>query len=99
MPSLSAESGGRLKTAYVRIGLSPAWRHFSRGSGKTLGRVSLVSILCGNFAHAVHSAIVRDSHTGAFRVKIAVMPGDGVGKEVVPEGLKVLRAAAERFGF
>jgi 3-isopropylmalate dehydrogenase len=32
-------------------------------------------------------------------VKIAVMPGDGVGKEVVPEGLKVLRAAADRFGF
>src|SRR5215204_6259489 len=27
------------------------------------------------------------------------MPGDGVGKEVVPEGLKVLRAAADKFGF
>ena len=26
-------------------------------------------------------------------MKIAVMPGDGVGKEVVPEGLKVLREA------
>ena len=32
-------------------------------------------------------------------MNIAVMPGDGVGKEVVPEGLKVLRAAAKRFGF
>ena len=32
-------------------------------------------------------------------MKIAVMPGDGVGKEVVPEGLKVLAVAAERFGF
>ena len=32
-------------------------------------------------------------------MKIAVMPGDGVGKEVVPEGLKVLRAAARKFGF
>src|SRR3954463_2138289 len=32
-------------------------------------------------------------------MKIAVMPGDGVGKEVVPEGLKVLQAAADRFGF
>ena len=32
-------------------------------------------------------------------MNIAVMPGDGVGKEVVPEGLKVLRAAADRFGF
>ena len=32
-------------------------------------------------------------------MNIAVMPGDGVGKEVVPEGLKVLKAAAEKFGF
>ena len=32
-------------------------------------------------------------------MKIAVMPGDGVGKEVVPEGLKVLNAAADKFGF
>lgn len=29
--------------------------------------------------------------------RIAVIPGDGIGKEVVPEGLKVLRAASERF--
>ena len=29
--------------------------------------------------------------------KIAVIPGDGIGTEVVPEGLRVLRAAAERF--
>src|SRR3954470_18695146 len=32
-------------------------------------------------------------------MNIAVMPGDGVGKEVVPEGLKVLKVAGERFGF
>src|SRR5215203_448665 len=32
-------------------------------------------------------------------MKLAVMPGDGVGKEVVPEGLKVLKVAAQRFGF
>jgi tartrate dehydrogenase/decarboxylase/D-malate dehydrogenase len=31
------------------------------------------------------------------RLKIAVIPGDGIGKEVVPEGLRVLEAAAERF--
>lgn len=30
--------------------------------------------------------------------KIAVLPGDGIGKEVVPEGLKVLDAVATRFG-
>src|SRR5438270_692382 len=30
---------------------------------------------------------------------IAVLPGDGIGKEVVPEGILVLEAAAKRFGF
>ncbi|HZQ63126.1 MAG TPA: tartrate dehydrogenase [Casimicrobiaceae bacterium] len=30
--------------------------------------------------------------------RIAVIPGDGIGKEVVPEGLRVLEAAAKRFG-
>jgi tartrate dehydrogenase/decarboxylase/D-malate dehydrogenase len=31
--------------------------------------------------------------------KIAVIPGDGIGHEVVPEGLRVLEAAARKFGF
>ncbi len=31
--------------------------------------------------------------------KIAVIPGDGTGPEVVREGLKVLAAASEKFGF
>ncbi len=30
---------------------------------------------------------------------IAVIPGDGIGTEVMPEGLRVLEAAATRFGF
>ncbi len=30
--------------------------------------------------------------------KIAVIPGDGIGREVMPEGLKVLKVAAEKFG-
>ena len=30
--------------------------------------------------------------------KIAVIPGDGIGKEVMPEGLRVVEAAAKRFG-
>ncbi|TMH55958.1 MAG: tartrate dehydrogenase [Betaproteobacteria bacterium] len=33
------------------------------------------------------------------RYRIAVIPGDGIGKEVVPEGLRALEAAARRFGF
>ena len=32
-------------------------------------------------------------------MNIAVMPGDGVGKEVIPQGLRVLKVAAEKFGF
>ena len=30
---------------------------------------------------------------------IAVIPGDGIGNEVVPEGMRVLEAAGRRFGF
>ena len=30
--------------------------------------------------------------------RIAVIPGDGIGKEVVPEGLRVLDAAARKYG-
>ena len=33
------------------------------------------------------------------RHRIAVIPGDGIGNEVVPEGQRVLEAAARRFGF
>jgi len=32
-------------------------------------------------------------------LRIAVIPGDGIGKEVMPEGLRVLEAAARRFDF
>lgn len=32
-------------------------------------------------------------------VKIAAIAGDGIGKEVMPEGIRTLQAAAERFGF
>ena len=31
--------------------------------------------------------------------RIAAIAGDGIGKEVMPEGLRVLKAAASRFGF
>src|SRR3989337_3458157 len=32
-------------------------------------------------------------------MRIAGMPGDGIGKEVIPEGLKVLKEVARRFDF
>ena len=31
--------------------------------------------------------------------RIAVIPGDGIGQEVMPEGVRVLEAAAKKFGF
>jgi len=33
------------------------------------------------------------------RYRLAVIPGDGIGREVIPEGMRVLRAAGHRFGF
>jgi len=33
------------------------------------------------------------------KYKVAVIPGDGIGKEVVPEGQRVLEAVARRHGF
>ena len=33
------------------------------------------------------------------RYRVAIIPGDGIGKEVVPEGVRVLEAAAKRHGF
>lgn len=37
------------------------------------------------------------AETKTNQLKIAVIPGDGIGHEVVPEGLRVLEAAASRF--
>ena len=36
---------------------------------------------------------------GSKTIKIAAIPGDGIGKEVIPEGLRVLEATARRFDF
>src|SRR3712207_9133622 len=41
----------------------------------------------------------EDAVAGKRTYRIAVIPGDGIGKEVVPEGVRVLEAAAKRFGF
>jgi tartrate dehydrogenase/decarboxylase/D-malate dehydrogenase len=37
--------------------------------------------------------------TNTHAYEIAVIPGDGIGKEVVPEGIRVLEAAAKKYGF
>jgi tartrate dehydrogenase/decarboxylase/D-malate dehydrogenase len=39
-----------------------------------------------------------DKEVGMVKHRIAVIPGDGIGKEVVPEGLRALEAAGKRFG-
>ncbi|MBN9586261.1 MAG: tartrate dehydrogenase [Afipia sp. 62-7] len=40
------------------------------------------------------------TRTGTNRkYRLAVIPGDGIGKEVVPEGVRVLEAAAKKFNF
>src|ERR1043166_3701850 len=31
--------------------------------------------------------------------RVAVIPGDGIGKEVVPEGVRAIEAVAKKFGF
>src|SRR6187402_3293720 len=42
----------------------------------------------------------RKPHVSAQKeYRIAVIPGDGIGKEVMPEGLRVLEAAAKKYGF
>jgi tartrate dehydrogenase/decarboxylase/D-malate dehydrogenase len=41
----------------------------------------------------------KDGSGMASVYEIAVIPGDGIGTEVMPEGLRVLDAAARRFGF
>ena len=33
------------------------------------------------------------------KYKVAVIPGDGIGREVVPEGMRVAEAAGRKFGF
>ena len=33
------------------------------------------------------------------KYRLAIIPGDGIGKEVVPEGVRVLEAAAKKFNF
>ncbi|MBX3553888.1 MAG: tartrate dehydrogenase [Pseudolabrys sp.] len=43
--------------------------------------------------------MAQDRATTNRKYRIAVIPGDGIGKEVVPEGVRVLEAAAKKFNF
>jgi tartrate dehydrogenase/decarboxylase / D-malate dehydrogenase len=43
-------------------------------------------------------ALSTDASREVNAYKIAVIPGDGIGKEVVPQGLRILEAAGAKFG-
>jgi tartrate dehydrogenase/decarboxylase/D-malate dehydrogenase len=58
-----------------------------------LGRSAAAASMTGRR----RSAKTRDMAQKTYR--IALIPGDGIGHEVVPEGQRVLEAAARRFGF
>jgi tartrate dehydrogenase/decarboxylase/D-malate dehydrogenase len=45
------------------------------------------------------SALEKHRSENDRKYRIAVIPGDGIGHEVVPEGLRVLEAAARQYGF
>src|SRR5579872_5558518 len=47
--------------------------------------------------HLEHGQIVEGFMPKTYRV--AVIAGDGIGKEVVPEGIQAMEAAARRYGF
>ncbi len=42
---------------------------------------------------------VNKTMTNPRHYRIAIIPGDGIGKEVMPEGVRILEAAARRYGF
>jgi tartrate dehydrogenase/decarboxylase/D-malate dehydrogenase len=41
--------------------------------------------------------MAKSKSTKTNALKIAVIPGDGIGNEVVPEGIRVLEAVGSRF--
>src|SRR5690606_13440350 len=69
----------------------PALRplHCRRSAGPVAGR-SL------QFFHHLNPRITMSKNTG--KKRIAVIAGDGIGKETMPEGLRVMEAAASKFG-
>ena len=42
--------------------------------------------------------VVKTGIVNMKKFRIAVIPGDGIGKEVMPEGLRALEAVGRKFG-
>jgi tartrate dehydrogenase/decarboxylase / D-malate dehydrogenase len=60
-------------------------------------RTSLSGLSSGKDARCAGRATAYGGNAMS-QYKIAVIPGDGIGKEVVPEGIRVLEAAGAKFG-
>src|SRR5262249_28961245 len=73
---------------------------FTESSGSCRGRLLYRS---GQMPYPVarrSPANIEENRMATNRVyRVAVIPGDGIGKEVMPEGVRVLEAAAKRYGF
>src|SRR6187551_2735758 len=61
-----------------------------------------IALLSPRHARPFRAAIpnLEETSMATNRVyRVAVIPGDGIGKEVVPEGVRALEAVAKKFGF
>eukprot|EP01041_Mallomonas_annulata_P025351 gene25351-46363_t len=57
------------------------------------------SLPCGHYiAEEVPELLIPQKEIIMSKKRIAVIAGDGIGKEVMPEGIRVMEAAASKFG-
>ena len=64
---------------------------------RAAGAVTPVTLAANQGPHQLESTTMPSLTNRTY--KLAVIAGDGIGKEVVPEGLRVLEAAAAKFKF
>src|SRR5207245_7618151 len=72
-------------------------RRFRRHPGRGQPTVRVVAAAKGGLATIVCVSSAEEA-LKMTKHRIAVIPGDGIGKEVVPEGIRVLDAAAVKYG-
>ena len=78
--------------------LSGRWAAAGRardtGGARATMRAASIGAFTGSRAGTAH----RTDGVSMASYRIAVIPGDGIGKEVVPEGIRVLEATGSRYG-